>query len=119
MEEEQHSNARAECWKQILKKLSAKPSEHFDDGWSVETLDKCRKFYRVYSSNQISSTMQTNLEFVNSVDEIENDKQRLSSQPEKGKQCLPYSGSANNGVANTEVGSPNTTMPIWCSSTVC
>ena len=31
------------------------------DGWSVETLDKCRKFYRVYSSRQISSTMQTKL----------------------------------------------------------
>lgn len=31
------------------------------DGWFVETLDKCRKFYRVYSSRQISSTMQTKL----------------------------------------------------------
>jgi len=89
VEDEQQGNARAEYGKQVLKELSARLTERFGEGWSVETLDKCRKFYRVYSSKQISSTMQTKLDFVNSVDEIEKDKQCLSNQPEKAKQCLP------------------------------
>jgi len=88
VEEEQQGNARAEYGKQVLKELSVRLTERFGDGWSVETLDKCRKFYRVYSSMQISSTMQTKLEFVNSVDEIENDKQCLSNQSEMANQCL-------------------------------
>lgn len=89
VEDEQQGNARAEYGKQVLKELSVRLTERFGEGWSVETLDKCRKFYRVYSSKQISSTMQTKLDFVNSVDEIEKDKQCLSNQPEKAKQCLP------------------------------
>ena len=89
VEDEQQGNARAEYGKQVLKELSVRLTERFGDGWSVETLDKCRKFYRVYSSKQISSTMQTKLEFVNSVDEIGNDKQSLSNQFEKAKQRLP------------------------------
>ena len=88
VEEEQQGNTRAEYGKQVLKELSVRLTERFGDGWSVETLDKCRKFYRVYSSMQISSTMQTKLEFVNSVDEIENDKQCLSNQSEMANQCL-------------------------------
>ena len=31
------------------------------EGWSVATLDKCRKFYRVFSRGGISSTIQTKL----------------------------------------------------------
>lgn len=77
VEDEQQGKARAEYGKQVLKVLSARLTERFGDGWSVETLDKCRKFYRVYSSKQISSTMQTKLNIVNSVDEIEDGKRRL------------------------------------------
>ena len=92
VEDEQQGNARAEYGKQVLKDLSKRLTERFGDGWSVETLDKCRKFYRVYSSKQISSTMQTKLEFVNSVDEIGKDRRQLSSQSELDQQCLPNSG---------------------------
>ena len=92
VEDEQQGNARAEYGKQVLKDLSRRLTERFGDGWSVETLDKCRKFYRVYSSKQISSTMQTKLEFVNSVDEIGKDRRQLSSQSELGQQCLPNLG---------------------------
>ena len=71
VEEEQQGKERAEYGKQVLKVLSARLTERFGNGWSVETLDKCRKFYRVYSSRQISSTMQTKSNIVNGVDEIE------------------------------------------------
>ena len=92
VEDEQQGNARAEYGKQVLKDLSRRLTERFGDGWSVETLDKCRKFYRVYSSKQISSTMQTKSEFVNSVDEIGNDRRQLSKKSEWGKHDLPNSG---------------------------
>ncbi|WP_428837370.1 PDDEXK nuclease domain-containing protein [Xylanibacter brevis] len=71
VEDEQKGKSRAEYGKQVLKVLSSRLTERFGDGWSVETLDKCRKFYRVYSSRQISSTMQTKLNIVNSVDDID------------------------------------------------
>jgi len=89
VDDEQQGNFRAEYGKRVLKDLSVRLTERFGDGWSVETLDKCRKFYRVYSSKQISSTMLTKLEFVNSVDEIGNDKQRISNQFGLGQQRLP------------------------------
>lgn len=47
VEDEQQGKVRAEYGKQVLKVLSARLTERFGDGWSVETLDKCRKFYRV------------------------------------------------------------------------
>ena len=89
VDDEQQGNFRAEYGKRVLKDLSVRLTERFGDGWSVETLDKCRKFYRVYSSKQISSTMLTKLEFVNSVDEIGNDKQHISNQFGLGQQRLP------------------------------
>lgn len=58
VEEEQQGNDRAAYGKQVLKTLSEKLTERFGGGWSVETLEKCRKFYRVYSAS-ISSTVQT------------------------------------------------------------
>ena len=75
VEDEQQGEYRAQYGKQVLKNLSVRLTDRFGSGWSVETLDKCRKFYRVYSSKQISSTAQTKSEFVNSVDEIS--QQRL------------------------------------------
>lgn len=58
VEEEQDGKGRALYGKQVLKTLSARLTERFGKGWSVETLDKCRKFYRVYSKT-ISSTART------------------------------------------------------------
>lgn len=49
VEDEQHGNNRAQYGKQVLKGLSKKLTEHFGNGWSVETLTLCRKFYSVYS----------------------------------------------------------------------
>lgn len=71
VEDEQSGKDRAKYGKRVLINLSTRLTEKFGEGWSVETLDKSRKFYRIYSKHMISSTSQTNLNFVHSVDEIE------------------------------------------------
>ncbi len=59
VEDEQQGQERAGYGKTILKKLSERLAERYGKGWSVETLDKCRKFYRIYSDIGISSTLLT------------------------------------------------------------
>lgn len=54
VEEEQQGNARAEYGKQVLKELSARLTERFGDGWSVESLKLCRRFFMVYSNSVTS-----------------------------------------------------------------
>jgi predicted nuclease of restriction endonuclease-like (RecB) superfamily len=57
VEEEQGGKDRAEYGKQLLKGLSEELTKEFGKGFSVETLDKIRKFYTIYSN---SSTLSTN-----------------------------------------------------------
>ena len=78
VEDEQKGNYRAEYGKQVLEQLSRKLETRFGDGWSVETLKRCRKFYSIYSTPQIGSTALTELDVdasvvnsVNSVDRIQ------------------------------------------------
>ncbi len=70
MEYEQHGEARAEYGKAVLKELSKRLIDKFGDGWSVETLKKCRYFFQTYRAATIGSTLQTQLKKVNSVDPI-------------------------------------------------
>jgi hypothetical protein len=56
VENEQNNNQRAAYGKKVLQQLSCRLTDRFGKGWSVETLTKCRKFYRAYS---ISSDGQT------------------------------------------------------------
>lgn len=56
VEYEQKGEIRASYGKQVLSRLSDKLSQKYGNGWSVETLTKCRKFFQVYS---ISSAPQT------------------------------------------------------------
>jgi predicted nuclease of restriction endonuclease-like (RecB) superfamily len=63
VEEEQSGKDRAEYGKQILKGLSELLTNEFGKGFSVENLDRIRKFYRVYS---ISSSLMRILEITNS-----------------------------------------------------
>jgi predicted nuclease of restriction endonuclease-like (RecB) superfamily len=63
VEEEQNGKDRAEYGKQILKGLSEQLRNEFGKGFSVENLDRMRKFYQTYS---ISSTLSTILEIANS-----------------------------------------------------
>ena len=74
VEDEQQGHERAEYGKTVLKNLSVRLTDRYGQGWSVETLDKCRKFYRIYSGIGISSTLSTKSKFVHSVDEIADHK---------------------------------------------
>jgi predicted nuclease of restriction endonuclease-like (RecB) superfamily len=56
VEEEQNGKDRAEYGKQLLKGLSEQLTNEFGKGFSVENLDRMRKFYKTYS---ISSSMMT------------------------------------------------------------
>lgn len=58
IENEQQGKERAVYGKGVLKGLSARLTERFGSGWSVDTLEKYRKFYSVYS---ISATPQRKL----------------------------------------------------------
>lgn len=61
MEDEQKSE-RAAYGKAIIRNLSIRLTKRYGKGWSVETLKKCRYFYRVYSADSIGSTVQTQSE---------------------------------------------------------
>ncbi|WP_269224617.1 PDDEXK nuclease domain-containing protein [Flavobacterium sp. IMCC34518] len=56
VEEEQNGKDRAEYGKQLLKGLSQQLTKEFGKGFSVENLDRMRKFYKIYS---ISSSVMT------------------------------------------------------------
>lgn len=98
VEDEQHGEQRAQYGQAVLKNLSARLTDKYGEGWSVETLDRCRKFYRVYSSRGISSTVQTKLKIVDSVDDFDKDVNNIS---EKDKQCLPNSDNQSPEISET------------------
>ena len=58
VEDEQGGKTRAEYGKGILKRVSERLTERFGKGWSVDTLEKSRRFFIVYSN---SATVQRNL----------------------------------------------------------
>lgn len=49
VEDEQNGQQRAGYRKSVLKELSAKLTNRFGRGWSVETLTNCRKLFNTYS----------------------------------------------------------------------
>ena len=63
----QDGEERAPYGKQLLQGVSKRLTERFGDGWSVETLKKCRKFYQIYSVNNIGSTLSAQLPIEDSV----------------------------------------------------
>ena len=71
VEEEQNGKERAEYGKQILKGLSEELKKEFGKGFSVENLDRMRKFYRTYS---ISSSLTRILDIENSSSLVTNYK---------------------------------------------
>ena len=74
VDDEQKGERRAEYGKQVLKDLSIRLTARFGEGWSEETLKKCRYFYNVYSNNKNGSTVLTEL-----------------SNSENGQQRRPFS----------------------------
>ena len=57
VEDEQKGQYRAEYGKQILSKLSERLLSTYESGWTVDTLKRCRFFYRVYCPQQIGATV--------------------------------------------------------------
>ena len=61
VEEEQHGENRAAYGKQLLRELSAYLTGTFGKGYSAENLKLMRRFYTVYSHDQIGETVFTQL----------------------------------------------------------
>ncbi|MBR1950255.1 MAG: DUF1016 family protein [Bacteroidales bacterium] len=86
IEHEQEGKYKAAYGKQVLIQLAERLKDKFGDGWSVDTLTRCRKFFNVYNTASISATALPKLEkvsetanFGNNVAEI----QEYSSEPHK------------------------------------
>ena len=62
VEEEQHGENRAAYGKQLLKELSAYLTGMFGKGYSAENLKLMRRFYTIYSNDQIGETVFTQFE---------------------------------------------------------
>ena len=62
VEEEQHGENRAAYGKQLLKELSAYLTSRFGKGYSAENLKLMRRFYSIYSHDQIGETVFTQFE---------------------------------------------------------
>ena len=62
VEEEQHGENRAAYGKQLLKELSAYLTGMFGKGYSAENLKLMRRFYTIYSNDQIGETAFTQFE---------------------------------------------------------
>lgn len=67
VEEEQHGENRAIYGKQLLKELSAYLTGQFGKGYSAENLKLMRRFYRIYSHDQIGETAFTQFDHLPSV----------------------------------------------------
>ena len=84
MEDEQGGKERAAYGKQVLEQLSKKIEERFGEGWSVDTLKRCRKFYNIYSTPAIGATvlhqLETTTDFVNSGNTVAQIQEK-SSEP--------------------------------------
>jgi len=62
VEQEQEGEARAAYGKQVLKELSTRLTKEFGKGFSVENLKLMRRFYKIYSKDQIGETVFTQSE---------------------------------------------------------
>ena len=86
VEDEQEGNYKAGYGKQVLKQISKKLEDRFGEGWSVDTLERCRKFYILYSPVAISATPLRKLGVAKGDSDIRNtvaDIQPSSSEPHK------------------------------------
>lgn len=62
VEEEQHGENRAAYGKKLLKELSTYLTGMFGKGYSAENLKLMRRFYSIYSHDQIGETVFTQFE---------------------------------------------------------
>ena len=57
VEDEQNGGERATYGKKVLKQLSEQLCAEYGNGWTVDTLKRCRFFYKAYCPNQIGATV--------------------------------------------------------------
>jgi len=76
VEEEQNGKDRAEYGKQLLKRLSQELTKEFGKGFSIDVLERIRKFYLIYSK---SATLLRILEIKNSETVSRNSNDSISS----------------------------------------
>jgi len=77
VEDEQNGGNRAEYGKAVLKDLSLHLTEKFGRGFSEDNLFNMRKFYQIYSNQQISETLSRKSQN-NLIPQTESDKFNLS-----------------------------------------
>ncbi len=92
VEDEQHGEQRATYGKAVLKDLSKRLTERFGNGWSVENLTLCRKFYLTYSVNTVYD--KTNSKRCLRISEMVNTVEQISSNSKNDNHCLSESAPA-------------------------
>lgn len=86
----QEGAERATYGKQLLQGVADLLTERLGDGWSAETLKRCRKFFIIYSVKEIGTTVLTessDSNLVNSVDQI----QKSATMLRKSDATYPFS----------------------------
>lgn len=90
----QEGEERATYGKQLLKGVSEMLTERFGDGWSVETLKRCRKFFTIYSTKETGAPVMTESSSgntVNSVDRIQKSTENFGKSTGKYPFTLSWS----------------------------
>lgn len=85
----QDGEERATYGKQLLQGVSGLLTERFGDGWSSETLKRCRRFFKIYSVKEIGSTVLTESSAVNSLNTVE-PIQKSASSLRKSDVAYPF-----------------------------
>lgn len=98
VEDEQQGEQRAQYGKAVLKNLSARLTDKYGEGWSVETLKKCRFFYLTYKDYKIGSTVWTKLEQPTTIDSVYGVG---PIQDKNEKQCLPNPDNHTPAISET------------------
>ncbi|MFB9079830.1 YhcG family protein [Flavobacterium procerum] len=87
VEEEQNGRDRAEYGKQLLKGLSQQLTKEFGKGFSIDVLERIRKFYLIYSK---SATLLRILEIKNSATLSRNSEEKISQTSSAEFEKLDY-----------------------------
>lgn len=85
----QEGEERATYGKHLLTSVSKVLTERLGDGWSAETLKRCRRFFTIYSTKEIGTTVKTESSGSNSVNSVEQ-IQKLTEWPIKSTGKYPF-----------------------------
>lgn len=86
LEDEQEGKYRAAYGKQVLKYLADRLISKYGNGWSEDTLSRCRKFYDTYSAHKISATVLRKLSSNSHIQDFRNgdaEIQKVPTEPHK------------------------------------